>query len=139
MFLFETQNTKAQSHQDVFQINRKTTMAGKAIVDSAITVHKELGPRLLESIYVKCFCLELISRNISFELHKSVPVNYKNNVLENALFIDVLVENCIVVEFKSQDFFYPVWEAQVLSYLKLAKKRLGFILNLSCNLNERWD
>src|SRR5687768_9920917 len=111
------------------KLSEKVEWIAKKIVDIAIIVHKELGPGLLESIYVKCFCIELKNRNIQFELHKKVTINYKNYELEDALYIDMLVENCVVIEFKAQDLFHPVWEAQVLSYLKLSKKRLGFILN----------
>lgn len=111
------------------KLSEREEWLAKQIVDIAIAVHKELGPGLLESIYVKCFCIELRNRNIQFELQKKVLINYKEHELDDALFIDMLVENCVVIEFKAQDYYHPVWEAQVLSYLKLSKKRIGFVLN----------
>ena len=99
------------------------------IVDIAINIHKYLGPGLLESIYEKCFCFELDQRGIAFIRQKNVDIIYNGLVLADGLKIDILVEGEIVIELKAQETPHPVWEAQLLSYLKLANKRLGYVFN----------
>lgn len=98
-------------------------------MDIAITVHKFLGPGLLESVYEKCFCYELTKRNIPYVVQKNVELTYDKLVISDGLRIDILVDDLIIVELKAQDIYHPVWEAQLLSYLKLTGKRLGYILN----------
>ena len=104
------------------------------IVDIAICIHKALGPGLLESIYEKCFCYELTKRNILFERQKIVRLQYDELVIDEGLRIDILVDKLVVVELKAQEYYHPVWEAQVLSYLKLSNNRLCFILNFNVPL-----
>ena len=99
------------------------------IVEIAITIHRFLGPGLLESIYKKCFCYELSKRNIPFIKQKCTELIYDKLVIDERLRIDILVDDLIVIELKAQEIFHPVWEAQLLSYLKLTHKRLGYILN----------
>jgi len=104
------------------------------IVDIAICIHKAIGPGLLEGVYEKCFCYELVKRSIPFERQKIVRLHYDGLVIDEGLRIDILVDGLVVVELKSQEYYHPVWEAQVLSYLKLNKNRLGFILNFNVPL-----
>ena len=104
------------------------------IIDIAICIHKALGPGLLESIYEKCFCYELMKRNIPFERQKTVQLRYDKLIIDEGLRIDILVDGLVVVELKSQEYYHPVWEAQVLSYLKLNNNRLGYILNFNISL-----
>ena len=104
------------------------------IVDIAICIHKALGPGLLESIYEKCFCYELSKRDIPFEKQKIVRLQYDKLVIEEGLRIDILVDKLVVAELKAQEYYHPVWEAQLLSYLKLSDNRLGFILNFNVPL-----
>ena len=104
------------------------------IVDIAICIHKALGPGLLESIYEKCFCYELAKRNILFERQKKVRLLYDELIIDEGLRIDILIDKLVVVELKAQEYYHPVWEAQVLSYLKLSNNRLGFILNFNVPL-----
>lgn len=99
------------------------------IVDIAITIHKFLGPGLLESVYEKCFCYELVKRNIPFVKQKCAELFYDSLIIDEGLRIDILVDDLIVIELKTQEVYHPVWEAQLLSYLKLTNKRLGYILN----------
>jgi len=99
------------------------------IVEIAITIHRFLGPGLLKSIYEKCFCYELSKRNIPFTKQKCSDLIYDNVVIDEGLRIDILVDDLIVIELKTQEVYHPVWEAQLLSYLKLTHKRLGYILN----------
>jgi GxxExxY protein len=104
------------------------------IVGIAITVHKTLGPGLLESVYEKCFCHELEKRNIPFVKQKFVKIMYDKIVIDEGLCIDILVDDLIIIECKAQENFHPVWEARLLSYLKLTGKRLGYILNFNVPL-----
>jgi GxxExxY protein len=107
---------------------------GKEIVDIAYQLHKNLGPGLLESVYEKCFCYELEKRNISFVSQKRVPVIYDGVEFEEALRLDILVDNLVIVELKAQDNFHPVWTSQLLSYLRLTDKNLGFLINFNVPL-----
>jgi GxxExxY protein len=80
-------------------------------------------------VYAKCFHYELITRQINYEKQKEVPVFYQSLIIDEGLRLDLLVEDLIIVEFKAQENYHPVWEAQLLSYLKLTGKRLGFLIN----------
>ena len=99
------------------------------IVDIAIAIHKYLGPGLLESVYEKCFCYELRKREIQFTRQVEVPIIYDEMKIDDGLRIDILVDKLVIVELKAQENYHPVWEAQLLSYLKLTQLRLGFVLN----------
>ncbi len=99
------------------------------VVDIAIKVHKELGPGLLESVYEKCFAYELLERNINFQRQKEVPIIYRTLHIEDGLRLDLLVDDLVIIELKAQENYHPVWEAQLLSYLKLTEKRLGMLIN----------
>jgi GxxExxY protein len=107
---------------------------GKEIVDIAYQLHTALGPGLLESVYEKCFCYELTKRELSFISQKKVPIVYDSLIFEEGLRLDLLVEDCVIVELKAQETFHPVWEAQLLSYLKLTNKQLGYLINFSVPL-----
>jgi GxxExxY protein len=115
-------------------LTERENYLAKQVVDIAICIHKVMGPGLLESIYEKCFCYELTKRNISFEKQKAVALVYDQLTIDGGLRIDILVDKLIVVELKAQEYYHPVWEAQVLSYLKLSNKRLGYILNFNVPL-----
>ena len=99
------------------------------LMNVAITVHKTLGPGLPESIYEKCFCYELSKRNIPFTRQQAIPIIYNNMSIEEGLKIDLVIDDLIIIELKAQENHHPVWEAQLLSYLKLTGKRLGYIMN----------
>ncbi len=101
----------------------------KEVVDIAIKIHKQLGPGLLESVYAKCFYFELQKRLIHFEKEKTVPILYDQLKIDDGLRLDCLVADLVIVEFKAQENYHPVWEAQLISYLKLTGKRLGFLIN----------
>jgi GxxExxY protein len=101
------------------------------IVDSAYEVHSNLGPGLIENVYETCLIYELNLRGLRFERQKTLPIKYKEVGLENALRIDLLVENSIVVELKSVEKLLPVHETQLLTYLKLIKSRLGLLINFN--------
>ena len=111
------------------KLSEREEYLAKQIVDIAIRIHKELGPGLLESVYAKCF-YELTNRNINYERQKEVPVIYQSLIIDEGLRLDLLIEDLIIIEMKAQENYHPVWEAQILSYLKLTKKRLGFLINI---------
>ena len=111
------------------KLSDKEEYLAKQIVDIAVRIHSELGPGLLESVYAKCFYYELFSRKINYEKQKEVPIIYQSLIIDEGLRLDLLVEDLIIVEFKAQENYHPVWEAQLLSYLKLTGKRLGFLIN----------
>ncbi len=103
----------------------------KQILDASIEVHRNLGPGLLESVYETCLCKELSLRKINCIKQAPVPVVYKDEVLDADFRIDVLVENEIIIELKAVEILLPVHKAQLLTYLKLADKRLGFLINFN--------
>lgn len=107
---------------------------GKQVVDIAYQIHKALGPGLLEKIYEACFAYELRKRNIPFVTQEKIQIVYDNFVFEEGLRLDLLVDDLIIIEIKAQENYHPVWEAQLLSYLKLSNKRLGYIINFTVPL-----
>lgn len=101
------------------------------IVDAAFTVHKRLGPGLLENIYEVCFCYELEKRKLNVKRQVDIPIKYDNVVFDEGLRLDVLVEDLIICELKAVDKMNPVWNAQILSHLRMLDKRLGFLINFN--------
>ena len=101
----------------------------KEIIGAAIEVHRELGPGLLESAYEECLCHELTLRNIPFHRQVPLPVEYKGLELDCGYRMDVLVQETVVLELKAVEKVLPVHKAQILTYLKLSGKSVGFILN----------
>ncbi len=111
------------------KLTDKEEEIAKQIVDIAIKIHKQLGPGLLESVYAKCFYYEFQNRLIAFEREKNVPIIYENLKIDDGLRLDCLAEGLVIIEFKAQENYHPVWEAQLISYLMLTGKRLGFLIN----------
>ena len=101
------------------------------IVDASLTVHSALGPGLLESTYVTCLAYELRKRGLHVDTQVELPIHYDGMILDSAYRIDLLVENDVIVEVKSVMHVHPVCEAQVLSYLKLSRKRVGLLINFN--------
>lgn len=112
-------------------INENTERIAKLVVDAAFTVHVNLGPGLLEKVYEICFCHELEKRGLKYQRQVDIPIVYDNLTFNEGLRLDVLVENCIICELKALETVNPVWEAQILSHLKLTGKRLGFLINFN--------
>ena len=104
---------------------------GTQIVDAAYSVHKELGPGLLESVYEFCLIEELKSRNLTVNSQMKLPVVYKGKMLNKEFIIDLLVENEIIIELKAVEIVLPVHEVQLLTYMKLADKKLGYLINFN--------
>lgn len=111
------------------RLSEQEEYLGRQIVDIAISIHRKLGQGLLESVYEKCFSYELLKRNIPFVRQKEVPIIYETVEIADGLRLDLLADNLVIVELKAQEIYHPVWDAQLLSYLKLTGKRLGFLVN----------
>ncbi|HEV8285024.1 MAG TPA: GxxExxY protein [Chitinophagaceae bacterium] len=99
------------------------------IIGCAIEVHKHLGPGLLESVYHSCMMDELVRNDFFIQSHVAVPIFYKGKQLAEPLRLDLLVEDLIIVELKAVETMHPVFSAQLLSYLKLAEKPKGLLIN----------
>lgn len=107
--------------------NASLDKLSKPILSNSIEVHKQLGPGLLESVYEICQYKELISSGLHVQRQVFLPVTYQNDILDLDFRIDLLVNS----ELKAVDTILPVHEAQLITYLKLAKKRHGFLINFN--------
>jgi GxxExxY protein len=115
-------------------LSKREESIAEKIVDAAYTVHKILGPGLLEKVYEVCFCHELSKRGLQHKRQVDIPIVYDGLIFNEGLRLDVLVEDLIICELKAVDEMNPVWEAQILSHLKLTDKRLGFLVNFNVSL-----
>ena len=104
------------------------------IVDSAFKVHKELGPGLLESTYEICLEHELVKRGHQVERQKIQPIHYDGQVIDAGYRIDLLVDDQIIVELKAISELAAIHQAQLITYLKLSRKSLGFLINFNVPL-----
>lgn len=107
---------------------------GKAIVQAAFKVHKELGPGLLEKVYEVCLVHELRKNGYQVARQLDIPIQYDGITFDEGLRLDILVENKVIVEVKAIEQVNPVWQAQVLSHLKLTGLRLGYLINFNVPL-----
>jgi GxxExxY protein len=112
-------------------LSEREEQIGRAIVEAAYAVHSALGPGLLESIYEVCFCHELSKRGLSYCRQVMVPVTYDSITFDEGFRVDVLVEEAVICELKAVEVMHPVFMAQLLTYLKLTGKRLGFLINFN--------
>jgi GxxExxY protein len=104
------------------------------VIGCAIEVHKQLGPGLLESTYEQCLARELSMANILFQSQAPLPVSYKGTKLDCGYRIDLLIEKQLIVEIKAIAVMLPIHEAQILTYMKLAKIPTGLIINFNVEL-----
>jgi len=114
--------------------NPKFSDLSNKVIGCAIEVHRALGPGLLESAYQQCLCHELRLNDIDFNGEKPLPVNYKGCRLDCGYRIDILVEDEIILELKSVERLKAIHEAQILSYMKLANVKQGFLINFNVTL-----
>ena len=112
-------------------LSKEEEEIAKKIVDAAYTVHKNLGPGLLEKVYEVCFCHELSKRGLKNKRQIDLPIVYDGITFDEGLRLDVFVEDCVICEIKAVDETNPVWDAQILSHLKMMNKRLGFLINFN--------
>ena len=110
---------------------RQFTELSNKVIGCAIEVHRHLGPGLLESTYQRCLAHELGLNGIDFKVEHPLPVVYKDIQLDCGYRIDLFVEDQIIVELKSVEKLLPIHEAQLLTYLKLADIKQGFLINFN--------
>lgn len=108
---------------------KEITQLSYEIVGCAINVHKHLGPGLLESVYQKCMVSELIRNGFFVQQQISVPIVFNGLVIDADLRLDLLVNNLIVVDLKASENLHPVYEAQLLSCMRLLEKPQGLLIN----------
>jgi GxxExxY protein len=102
-----------------------------AVVDSCFVVHKRIGPGLLESVYKACLAAELRKRGFTVLREVKVPISYDGVELDEGFRIDLLVNDLVIVEVKAVEKMIPVFDAQILTHLRLTNKRLGFLVNFN--------
>jgi GxxExxY protein len=117
----DTESTEEGLHRELTE----------AIIGAAITVHRELGPGLLESVYEKCLAFELADRGLSVTTQKEIPVRYKNLTFDCSFRADLIVENKVLLELKSIDQLSPIHTSQVITYLKLTGLRTALLINFN--------
>ena len=108
---------------------RAVTQLSYDIIGLAIKVHENLGPGLLESIYEECLKYELVKNGYEVKQQLTVPIIYDGVQMSTKLIVDLLVNNCIIIEIKAQEETLPVHEAQLLTYMKVLKKPQGLLIN----------
>jgi len=117
----DTESTEEGLHRELTE----------SIIGAAISVHRELGPGLLESVYEKCLAFELADRGLSVTTQKEIPVRYKNFTFDCSFRADLIVENKVLLELKSIDQLSPIHTSQVITYLKLTGLRTALLINFN--------
>jgi len=103
----------------------------REVIGAAIEVHKALGPGLLESVYEECLCHEFKLRGIKFERQVELPIEYKGAKLNCGYRMDIVLNDQLIVELKSYEALHPIYEAQLLTYLKLSNRKVGLLINFN--------
>jgi GxxExxY protein len=116
------------------EVSQEEDQVGKAVVNAAYCVHKELGPGLLEKVYEVCFCHVLTKNGFLIKRQLDIPIVFEGIYFEEGLRIDVMVNDLVICELKALENVNPVWEAQLLSHLRLTNKRLGYLINFNVPL-----
>ena len=116
------------------EISQEEDRIGKEIVNAAFQVHQELGPGLLEKVYEVCFCHVLSEKGFYIKRQIDIPIVFRGLIFEEGLRLDVMVNDLVICELKALENVNPVWEAQLLSHLKLTNKRLGYLINFNVPL-----
>jgi GxxExxY protein len=114
--------------------NEKIEQIAKIIVNSAFKVHKELGTGLLEKVYEACLVYEITKAGFEVKRQVEVPIIYDGVTLKEYLRLDIIVESSIIIEVKAVEIVNPVWNAQIISHLKLTNNELGFLINFNVPL-----
>lgn len=107
---------------------------GRAIVNASFTVHKSLGPGLLEKVYEVCLSHELRKKGFEVKRQVSLPIVYDGIEFKEGLRLDLLINNLVIVELKAVEILNPVWESQIISHLKLTDLNLGYLINFNVPL-----
>lgn len=107
---------------------------GRDIVDCSFKIHKELGPGLLERVYEVCLEYELSAKGYNVKRQVDIPIKYKGIIFDEGLRLDLLIDDSVIVEVKAVELVNPVWDAQIISHLKLLDKNLGYLINFNVPL-----
>jgi len=126
--------TEAQSHRETEEGKDPRT---SPIIGAAIEVHRHLGPGLLESAYEECLCHELYLRKLDFKRQVELPILYKGLKLDCGYKIDLIVQDTVILELKSVEKMFPIYEAQLLTYLRLKEKQVGLLINFNVPVLSR--
>ena len=116
------------------EVLNKLNVISEKIIGSAIAVHKEFGPGLLESVYEICMIQEMEDRGLKVTHQVDLPLYYKGRLTNKTFRIDLLVEDEIIVDLKAVENVFPIHEAQLLTYMKLTNKKLGLLINFNVPL-----
>jgi len=127
----DTKSTKdpVNFKKTLSKLNRDIESIGSQIVDSAFKVHKALGPGLLESAYQACLAHELQQRGLAVQTEISQPIVYDGIQVDIGYRLDMLVDECVIIENKAVEKLLPIHQAQLLTYLKLSGCKLGYLIN----------
>ena len=120
-----------KSKHTIKMTRTELNLLGEKIIGAAIEVHRELGPGLLESVYEHCLLKELKAKGLNAKNQVSIPIIYKKEVLDKHYIVDILVEDAVILELKCVEETKSIHEVQLVTYLKLADKRLGYLLNFN--------
>jgi GxxExxY protein len=115
-------------------LTEEEELIGSAVVNAAFLVHKEFGPGLLEKVYEVCFCHVLKEKGFQVKRQLDIPIEFDGIRFEEGLRIDVMINDLVICELKALENINPVWEAQLLSHLRLTNKRLGYLINFNVPL-----
>lgn len=129
-------NREDFAEHEIHSINTGRTLdqIGKDVVDAAYQVHKTMGPGLAEAIYQECMEREFQRRHIPFVRQEPITIYYKDEELRTRYIADLVVEGRVIVELKAVSELHPIFEAQLLNYLKLSNTKLGFLINFNVEL-----
>ncbi|MGE5545994.1 MAG: GxxExxY protein [Solirubrobacterales bacterium] len=132
--MLNTKDAKGSKDTKMADQDDNLEFLGRQVVDGALRVHRELGPGLLESVYEQCLAHELTKREVSVQRQVCVPISYDGQVLDAPLKLDLLVGGAVVVEIKSVERLLPIHQAQLLTYLRLSQRPVGFLINFNVTL-----
>ena len=130
-YLMAQQKSRYKLHENYAMTSEERNELGGQILDSCIEVHRILGPSLLESVYANALKKEFELREIEAKSYVSVPLVYKGFETDKAFQLDILVQDEIIIEIKAVEFMLPVFTSQLVSYLKLTGKPLGYLVNFN--------
>ncbi len=116
------------------QLTEEEEQIGKAIVNAAYKIHKELGPGLLEKVYEVCMAYELTKAGFFVQRQIDMPIVYDGISFNEGLRLDLLVNNLVIAELKAVETVNPVWQSQVISHLKMTGLRLGYLINFNVSM-----
>ena len=114
--------------------SEKIEEIARVIVNAAFKVHKELGPGLLEKVYEACLAYEIEKAGLIVKRQVDIPIIYDGIQLNEKLRLDLIVENLVIIETKAVEIVNPVWQAQIISHLRLTNNELGFLINFNVPL-----